>query len=281
MVNFLIVGANKAGTTSLYFYLNQHPEIFLSNVKEPMFFNHYFNQKEDSKFRTSKVIRSKKSYHKLFEDAKGNYKLLGEASTSYLANPSCSTAIYDYNPNMKIIILLRNPIERAYSNYLMYVRLGIEKRSFRKAIKDNLARRELQQGQKYVDLGMYSSAVKIYLETFNDVKIILFDDFIKNTQLELSDIYNFLNVKNDFLAKVETRFNNNDNVEIRLHMKIIKKITQLLNLEEYFPAQIKSFYKRNRLKMSENDKDFLKKIYEKDVRDLSKILNTDLSHWLR
>ena len=132
MPNFLIIGANKGGTTSLYNYLNQHPEIFMSPVKEPMFFTtvecNYTKEEKKSK-GLSDAATTIEDYQKLFRGVE-NEKAIGEASTAYLANPRCAKVIKKYVTDMKLISVLRHPVDRAYSNHKMYVRRGLEKRSF-------------------------------------------------------------------------------------------------------------------------------------------------------
>ncbi len=101
----MILGAQKAGTTALYIYLAKHPEIVAAENKEPHFF--------DCPFRYSQGIEY---YHSLFPyiDPK-NPKITFDASGGYLANPSAYQKIYQYNPQLKLIVLLRNPIDRAFS----------------------------------------------------------------------------------------------------------------------------------------------------------------------
>ena len=138
MPNFLIIGANKAGTTSIYSYLKQHPQIYMSPVKEPMFFTlegKNIDRTEVSRQITLKTaVNDIEDYQALFQGV-SNEKAIGEASTAYLHCPWCAERIKQYIPDVKLIAILRDPIERAYSNYLMYVRWGLETLDFPEAVR--------------------------------------------------------------------------------------------------------------------------------------------------
>ena len=121
--NFFVVGTPRAGTTSLYSYLNATPGIYMSSIKEPRFFH---------KIRPETnlpIMHDKKKYLGLFRNVKDE-KSIGEASPTYLQDPESPLLIHKVIPNAKIIIILRDPIERAFSYYLPYKMQGIEKKSF-------------------------------------------------------------------------------------------------------------------------------------------------------
>src|SRR5918995_644162 len=117
--NFFIIGAQKAGTTSLYHYLNQHPQIYMSPVKEPFFFDHEFSS-------NGEVVQQEFAEHQaLFQGAKGE-TAIGEASPLYIYAPGTPERIKEYVPEARSIALLRNPADRAYSAFLHAVRIGVE-----------------------------------------------------------------------------------------------------------------------------------------------------------
>ena len=120
--NFFIVGADKAGSSSLYSYLKEIPEIFMSPIKEP----NYFSVKTISQNGLLNTIRDKKKYLALFKNVKDE-KIFGEASSSYLADPEAPNLIHQVSPRAKILISLRDPAERIFSHYLMSRRLGKKK----------------------------------------------------------------------------------------------------------------------------------------------------------
>ncbi|WP_034057536.1 sulfotransferase domain-containing protein [Lacinutrix jangbogonensis] len=279
--NFLIIGANKGGTTSLFQYLIEHPEIFKTTVKEPMFFNHYNKQGADEKFRTVRVIKSLESYKKLFKGSE-NFKAAGESSTSYLANPNCAANIYDFNPEMKLIAILRNPVERAFSNYLMYVRWGEETRTFTQALQDELNGKDLPQGKQYIYLGRYLKSLQIYKALFKDkqLKIFLNEDMRSNLLKTYQDICCFLDVSADFEPNFKKKYNTNASVEIRPFHKFLKKTNKIIPYTNVIPSFIKN-YIFSKPKMKKKDKMLLQSLYKDEIEKLSIFLDRDLSNWLK
>src|SRR6188508_1581564 len=121
--NFFIVGAPKAGTTSLYYYLKRHPEVFMSPIKEPNFFAYEETIKQNL-YHKEKGVGTLEEYKDLFAEANGRHKAIGEASVSYLFYPPVPERIKQMVPDAKIIISLRNPVDRALSHYYMEYKLG-------------------------------------------------------------------------------------------------------------------------------------------------------------
>lgn len=137
--NFFIVGAAKSGTTSLYHYLKQHPEIYMSPVKEPKYFlasiNKFPHNGPGDIEVDKKIIRTWDEYLKLFSNASVE-KCIGEASCGYLYYCELvAPSIKRISPEAKIIIVLRNPVERAFSAYCYLFREGRETLSFEEALK--------------------------------------------------------------------------------------------------------------------------------------------------
>ena len=185
--NFFIVGAAKAGTTSLYAYLKNTPDVYMSEHKEP----HYFIDNMKAGYY------DESKYLQLFKNVK-NEKAIGEASAGYLIDPSSAKCIHDKIPDAKIIILLRDPVERAVSDYLM----------FTKSTKKDLSSHEIfletfgtEYGLKYdkkwlLGRGLYSSQVKKYLEIFGEenVGIWFFEDMKKDTMQMVKGVLKFLKI---------------------------------------------------------------------------------------
>jgi hypothetical protein len=196
--NFFIVGSAKAGTTSLYHYLRQHPDVFMSPVKEP----HYFSQvAPDPELRfiyAHKSVRDEASYQKLFRGA-NQEKAIGEASTSYLWDEKTPARIKAAVPAAKIIIMLREPAARAHSHYLNDVREGIEKRPFLQALEEDYARARKGWGisHLYVELGLYAEQVRRYRASFSEknVLVLFFEEFSADTELILRRVWDFLKLE--------------------------------------------------------------------------------------
>jgi hypothetical protein len=164
MANFLIVGANKVYNLSLYYYHIDHPQIYLPNDGESMFSNHYYNKSEsDSKFRTSRIVTLMASYNQLFFNLKNEGIPIGEAYTSCVGNPNRPETIFDNNLKMKIIISLRNLIERAFSNYLIYIKFRKKTLVIRFVSIQNIL---LYYRGKYLELVPYNIAVQKYSNRF-------------------------------------------------------------------------------------------------------------------
>jgi len=273
--NFLIIGANKAGTTSLHSYLFSHPEIFMSKIKEPMFFA--FDGKE-LPVNSSGIINNINDYKKLFEDVT-NEIAIGEASTTYLHNSRFAERIKSYIPNVNIIGILRNPIDRAYSNYRMNVDFGIEKRSFKKCVIEEMKigskLNSIVQGKHYLHLGLYSKHVKKYINTFPEkqVNFFLYEHYKENPVDLISQIHDILGVNKDIVPDMSLKHNvscKQDYIKIkRSCFKTSKHLYKLFGKKNITKSQLTP-------QLSET----MNKFYRKDINDLMDLLNIDLSNWL-
>ena len=194
--NFFIVGASRSGTSSLYVYLKNIPGIYMSPVKEPNYFSSATIP--DDHFRGP--IRDKKKYLSLFEKAKDE-KIIGESSPQYLRDPQTPKLIHQIVPQAKILISLRDPVERLYSRYLMHIRNVRKKTTFSEEI-DLVFNKKTDKKYDYLimDTSLYLENVKRYLKIFGNkqVKIIIFEEFIKNTKETINDILKFLDIKYEF-----------------------------------------------------------------------------------
>ncbi len=211
-VNLFIVGAMKAGTTSFSDMLAQHPDIYMSPIKEPHYFidslpknlyepsrffnlNHYFKNDFPKPHHIAKIDKDA-HYEKLFS-LKNGQKYLLDSSTCYLTAPESSQMIYNYNPDAKIIIIRRNTIDRAYSHYNMDLALGRTINSFEKIINDEIEEYEKGslQWNSYLGMGFYKNPIVKYKALFkNNVLIIDFESF-KNIELLLADVFHFLEIQ--------------------------------------------------------------------------------------
>ncbi len=208
--NFFIVGAQNCGTTSLYSYLKQHPDVFMPALKEPHYFAQITPSREQRYLRT--IIRDRGQYLKLFSHAK-DYKAIGEASPSYLWEANAPARIQKAVPQAKIIILLRDPIERAYSHYLMDVREGLQDLPFYEAVRRdwNRDKKGWSVSQLYVELGLYAAQVQRYLELFgaDRVLILMFDELTRsasNGKSVVATVLQFLELSTEPLHQIDTCF---------------------------------------------------------------------------
>ncbi|MAZ54833.1 MAG: hypothetical protein CMP55_03410 [Flavobacteriales bacterium] len=277
-VNTFIVGAPKTGTTSLYYYLNQHTNVCMSSIKEPNFFS---AKEVNSLFYKSQIVDEINEYHKLFSQNKK--QIIGEASVSYLFFDEVPNRIYKYNPKAKIIILLRNPIERALSHYLMDFRLGFCSENF----EDIIAQPEIfpQYYQQYLELGNYFLQLKRYINVFNEnqLSIVFYDDLKSDSQKVMKHIFSFLEIEfQDLDYSIQNSFLSPSNIFVSELYKFnsLRKIVKSL-FPEPFLSLVKSIFFSNNSKPTFSDSIIkqLNAYYKSDIVELEKLLNKDLSKW--
>ena len=299
--NFLIVGAAKSGTTSLYQYLIQHTEVFMPVNKEPNYFVAEYQQKMNKdcpsyKIDMNRMVFDKNAYYKLFQNATQKHMAIGEASVTYLFKPEFAIPkIKKELGDPKIIIILRNPIKRAFSHYSYACELGIETLSFEDALdaENNRLKNNWSSTFAYVNQGLFYNQVKAFKEAFSDVHILTLDDFVKNNQLELNKIYTFLNIENSFKNNFEENFNVSGQPKIKLLHKYlvhgnvvknkIKAIASLFVSDEKlrkFARKLRTMNQGDKLLISEYDSQKLKEVYKDDINALSQLLKLDFSNWL-
>jgi hypothetical protein len=183
--NFLVIGAGKSGTTSLYRYLAQHSDVFMSPVKETNWFA-YEGQGDSLRY----PIRTRDAYERLFEGVAAE-RAVGEASPQYLKSTVAAERIAAALPGVRLVALLRHPVDRAYSSYLHSLRDALERRGVEEA---------LQPGSRYVELGLYHPQLSRYFERFDRsrIKVILYDDLAADPAAVMRDLYAFLGVDESF-----------------------------------------------------------------------------------
>ncbi len=291
--NFLIIGAAKAGTTSLYHYLSQHPQIYMSPVKEPRFFApEFYTTHSNGLLRSSEEPSpiTLEEYQELFKDVTIE-KAIGEASTEYLYFPKAPERIKSYLPDTKLIVILRNPAERAYSAYCYQLRDGCETLSFEEALKQEAKRKAegWRPGWLYRDSSLYCTQLKRYLETFDSrqIKIYLHRDLKQNTEAVVKDICIFLGVSRHF--KFDKTTKNVSYIPKNFFLNKIFKRSQMLKTvsKTVLPDSIIAMAKtklRSPAKMSETlPYEFrvnMVKSFVPEVRCVEGMIGRDLSHWL-
>lgn len=291
-VDFFVVGAARSGTTSIYRHLSMHPEIFLPRVKECNYFSKidsldqevYKTPKKGKQYHM-KIITSPEVYSSLFSEA-GNHLLKGEVSPSYLWDKESAKRIHEYNPKAKIIISLRNPIYRAYSHYLMHLNTGYEKQpTFEEAISAEKIK-VWGGGNLYLEMGLYYEQVQPYFELFDreQIKIIIYEDWVKDIEKTMNDLHAFLGLKqfNDYDLTTkhnETVYLKNGNIINFLRQKNIKRTLNKLLPEELKDKIKRNFFGDNIEKQEINPETYnrLKDYYKKDISELEKMICLELS----
>ena len=304
---FFIVGAAKAGTTSLYNYLKQNKQVYVSPVKEPNYFctdikteefndtfqkiayidyRKYFSELPLKPLQVA-FVREPDQYNMLFNNVTGE-KIAGECSTSYLFSTDAAKNIFSFNKDAKIIIVLRDPVERAFSHYLMALRFGFTHLPFREALDKDISKTDKGWGKSelFIELGLYYEQVKRYLDVFpaEHVKIFLFDDLKRTPEKVIEECFTFLQVDNIELPGLEKHNEalvpRNPKINNILARTGIKRV--IINaLPEKLKGNLKSLLFNTRFpELSVDDKEFLKEIYKSDIEKTAGLINRDLSGWI-
>jgi len=276
--NFFIIGAPRSGTTLLHNYLKQIPGIFMSSVKEPSYFAISINPKQ----KLTKPIHDKKKYLKLFEKAKYD-DAVGESTPSYLWDPQAAKLIHQVVPDAKIIMILRNPVERAYSHYLQGIGFGYETLPLQEAMKKSLNSPN-DYSNRITAAGFYSEQVKRYLNIFKkeQLKIFIFEEFIQDLEKSLGEILDFLGVHSEIPSSLKMVQNPVDISPGRFSKFLIRNKALRTIVRELVPyersLEIRKIFSKKTEKppLSDDDKKFLEDIYRQDVKKLQQILSRNL-----
>jgi hypothetical protein len=260
--NFFIVGAPRAGTTSLYSYLKQVPGICMSSVKEP----HYF---------ASSTRNISESEYLGFFGACGNAIAIGEASVGYLHRDYVPSRIHEKVPGARIIISLRDPVERTYSQYFEQVRRYGWDITFSEMIKRS----------DHVERSFYADPVQRYLDVFGleQVKIIIFEEFVKNPREAVRELMAFLGVNGDPSTLDLTPLNTYTSPRMASTAKLLDNNRLRRLWRRIAPARLRNKLSRKYLyqtatkpPMEEENRRYLEEIFRPDVDRLERILGKEL-----
>lgn len=279
--NLFLVGAAKAGTTSLYHYLVNHKDVY-AKVKEPW----YFTNKKN--FTNGKGVDSLSEYQELF-NTKNKFKYYLDASPGYLCFPEIAEDIYNYNKNSKIIIILRDPIKRVKSYYRMYTLLN-NKNKFKGTLNEFLN----YNGSflPILEAGLYSDQIREYIEIFKDnVLVLVFEEMINEPKKVEKEISAFLGI-NNFLLNTKSKYNTTNEFKNNFYKylfgseNIFKKIVRYILNNDKIKTNLKNkIYKiglskkRKKNSICKETELYLHEYYKRDVYEVKEILNKDLKYW--
>jgi hypothetical protein len=311
--NFFVIGAAKCGTTTLYNFLEQHHEVYMSPIKEPHFFcsdiriknfsDEYkkyvasrginFNEYIESDLKKKHwewYVDTFEGYLKLFKNV-NQEKAVGEISNGYLFSTVSANEIKEKYPEAKIIMILRNPVERAYSHYLANLRDGRTTLSFRDEIEfdNNKPRKGWCISHNYIEMGLYYNQVKRFLDTFpkNQILIFLNEELKANPQNVGERIFEFVGVNSH--AQINYSAKQNE-AKIPKSAKLIKFLTQTGIKRKIFhllPESVKVkvkplFFEKGAVpKMTQEDKNWMLHFFEEDIKKTQTLIERDLSNWLK
>jgi hypothetical protein len=296
--DFLIVGAARSGTTSLYNYLGQHPEIFLPDIKEPGFFAFSEKPTHFPKHPGVKIVWKFEDYLRLF-DPVGEGQVSGEASTFYLyfyeeTIKNIKQYVHGWQ-DMKIIILLRNPVERAFSTHTLFRLAGLEHLKFENTIERKVLQDRMANGWNpavdYIGYGFYYKQVEAYLKTFSNTKIFLFEDIKTNARDVTRDIFRLVGVDDSFVPDMSEKHNVSGAPRFKVLHKLLRKpelissvvpfIRMLIPLEKRINI-VNKIERKNlkRIEMQEVTRRYLTNLYREDILKLQRLIGRNLSSWL-
>ena len=278
---FLIPGAGKSGTSFLADVLSKHKDIFMSISKEPAFFSTYKS--------SGNYHRGIEFYQKNFWGYKGE-KHIGEASTIYMYDPESPKLIKKHIPDVKLIFILRNPIERIYSNYWQDIKAGERLPDFHKMVLQRTPRIE-----EMIYVSRYDIHLKRYLNYFHrkQIQILLYDNLKRDPLQCINEALTFLELPPFNELPTINKVNLSAVPRFRLLSRILRNETLTQNIKAITPSPLIIFLKRILDKMRKlvlkpivyppMDKkawDYLAKEFSEPIKDMSKVVGISLIHWL-
>jgi hypothetical protein len=310
--NFFLIGTVKGGTTSLHRYLDQHPDIYLSPIKEVNFFSkddihpEHFSRdyRHDVNIDLKAYLQSdmqhpihiahvtdEKEYLQLFRNVK-NEKAIGEMSLSYMLYPSAPRAIAARYPKARIMAMLRNPADRAFSQYIMNLGQG-------KTLEKNFLKEILEDDQRdpkgwginhqYLFIGHYYQQLKRYYDLFpsHQIKVFLFDDYAANPDKVVSEMFEFLEVDPHFKADTSEKANEGGVPKWKWINYMLHQWGWINWAKQKLPRSWRAPFKKwmyskgdKKPGMTQEERAFLVNYYREDILQLEKLINRDLSKWL-
>ena len=289
--NFLIFGVPKAGTTSLYHYVQQHPRIYMSPVKDSRFW-YYSGNDDKPDFGTGfenpppppHEYTTIEQYEALFNGVTDE-TAIGEAAHNCLRNPLALERIARYVPDAKLIAILRHPVDRAHSNYVSRIRKGVESDKMEDALNPE---------SHYIQLGFYGTQLKRYLEHFDrsQIHVCFFDDLQTHPVKVLQDIFCYLNVDSSFMPDVSVKHNTGGIPKNKLFNAVWHALYLSPTIRRTFKTLLPKRMKRFILDLETTNRASYDKIptslrrklcdiYKEDVQVLQDLVQRDLSEWLQ
>ena len=288
---FLVIGAAKAGTTALNRMLAQHPAIFMCPVKEPRFFS-FEGMKVDPTHPVHRTtVTDWQAYCGLFSGVRTE-SAIGEVSPSYLANPRAPERIQAYLPHVKLIAILRDPVERAYSHFLHLNKAGIEVTAdFEEAIEnlDGLDIKGWRPRYDYLHFGFYHEQLVRYFERFDkeQIRVYTHERLRSESRVVLADMFRHVGVDTAFVPNIGEQVNVSGIPRSRSLQRFLTKESVVRTLaRRMLPTAIRrpvrvGLRDRNLVRpvLSETMRDRLRNIYDKDIEQLEQLLGETLSDW--
>ncbi|MDX1419906.1 MAG: sulfotransferase [Rubricoccaceae bacterium] len=294
--NFLVIGAAKAGTTSLRTYLGEHPEVFVPDRGEPSFFAHegerlaYCGPGDDD----WTFVTDRQAYERLFDDAEG-YAAVGEVSPRYLYFPRAADRIRHHLPDVRLVTVLRHPVDRAYSHFLMNRDRRCEPEAdFVRALERGAEREAKGWGWdwQYVGAGRYHEQLARYYERFDErqICVLLYDDLKRDKARFFSTLFTFLGVRPDVTPDTSVRHREAALPRVPVLRSLLERPSALKTaLAPWIPAapyrRVKAAVRAwNNVRPDPLPEpvrsDVMARYFQDDVEKLERLIGADLSHWM-
>ena len=307
-LNFFLIGAPKAGTTHVHARLSRHPRVYLSPLKEP---NHYATDIDPTRFsptfrsnvpvdlkgylaerplqpRQIGFVHDAVQYRCLFEDAAAEHTVVGECSTSYLWSTEAAGRVAAAHPEARILAVLRNPVERLHSHWLMARKYGFTTAGLLDAVQQDQNHPDPSWGRSelFVEAGLYAEGLRRWMGHFpaNQVNVLLNEDL--NRPETWTDLAEWLGLE-DAIPSVEVKDGNPSGLARWEGVNAWLTSTGLkAQLGRWMPRSIKnsvrdSWYTREGLQgLSEDDRAALLPHFEADILETGALIGRDLGHWL-
>jgi len=299
--NFFIIGAAKSGTSAIWHHLQEHPDVYMSPRKHTRFFAFGV---EDPGFRgpapknphSPYAITDLQIYHAMFEGVT-NETAVGEASWTYLYRSEAPRRIREYAPDARLIAILRNPADRAYSHYRQNVQAGREPLAdFTQALKQEEVRIRHNWWPEfhYVHMGLYFAQLKHYFDAFDrdQIKVYLYEDLDSDPYSLLRDAFGFLDVDDTFTPEAIIRSNPSGASKNKSLHSLLQRLESVRPIAERFipDRKLQSIVRlgrtlnnrntdRLRLSPTENRR-LIDEYFREDILDLQDLIQRDLSAWL-
>jgi hypothetical protein len=288
--NFIIIGAAKAGTTALYWYFAEHPDVFMSPVKETFYFAYGLDASGQLLYGDPDVhrfpVRTLAEYEALFAGA-GGAKAIGEASPIYLECPQAAGRIRERIPAARLICVLRHPVERAYSDYLMYLRR--RGRQFDPATELKPDAAWARPDSRWMAVSRYHDQLARYYDLFHreQLHVLLFGDLRRQPVETVQGMYRFVGVDASFVPDFDTPHNVGGTPASPLLERMFTSRAIRSALEPWMPRGAANWFRRLRTRAMRKApalpgelKAELTSRFRDDIIRTSHLIGRDLNHWL-
>jgi hypothetical protein len=288
--NFIVIGAAKAGTTALYWYLAEHPAVFMSAVKETNFFAYNVDAEGRLLYGDPEVhrfpVKTREEYEALFRDV-GGATAIGEASPLYLESPQAPSRMRAMLPAARIVCSLRHPVDRAYSDYLMYLRR--RGRSFDPGRELSAGAAWAQADSRWMQVSRYHGQLERYFQVFprEQIHVLLFDDIKRNALGATQAVYRFLEVDPAFAPDMDTPHAPGGVPASPMLEGFLARSAITSALRPWVPTRAANWVRRLRARTLRKAPSLPPAVrkeitgrFRDDIRRTSDLIGRDLDHWL-